>query len=99
MKLQQRVDVMYVGRTGQHTRDGIERAMTMHAGEGRILAWARDPDGGNGHVITLSTGDPLRTRTLRETAIAVLMLASAHHGDQRTARRAARQAAARNPES
>src|ERR1700744_3097513 len=74
MPLQQSVTVY---ADGTHTRDSIERGLSLHREEGRIIRWGRDPDGGNGAIISLSPGAPAATRTLRETALFVLGLGSA----------------------
>lgn len=74
MGLQQAVTI---GGTRQ-TRDGIERALDVHAAGRRISFWTRAmPPHQHGHRIGLNGRDVLVTRSLRESALAVLVLASA----------------------
>jgi hypothetical protein len=60
----------------RESREGIERALTHHAEHGRIGVWSRGAHD-SGHTICLIGGRWLETRSLRETALVVLALASA----------------------
>jgi hypothetical protein len=60
----------------RYNRESVERALDLHAREGRIRHW-RPNYGTAGHVITTSPGDALVTRTLRETMLVAQGLASA----------------------
>jgi len=62
-----------------YTRASVERALEVHQRQRRIIRWVRDPDHGEGHVITLNLGETVTTRSLRETRLVVLGLASAGH--------------------
>ena len=62
----------------RQTRDGIERALDVHARGHRIESWTRAmPPHQHGHRIGLNGGTVLVTRSLRESALAALLLASA----------------------
>jgi len=74
MALQQAVTVDGV----RQSRDGIERALDVHVRGGRIEFWTRAMrPHQDGHRIGLNDGTVLVARSLRETALAVLVLASA----------------------
>lgn len=80
MTLQQNVTIEGAGR---QSRAGIERALTLHAGQRRIRFWtpALLPHQ-DGHRIGLTGGTVLVTRSLRESALAALVLAGAAQGTQ-----------------
>lgn len=62
----------------RQSRDGIERALDVHVRGGRIRFWTRAMrPHQDGHRIGLNDGTVLAARSLRETALAVLVLASA----------------------
>jgi hypothetical protein len=80
-------DSVHLGEDiGRLQREGIERALTGHANSNRIIRWTREQHAtheGDGHLIILTNGHCLATRNLRETAIAVQLLASAAQGDRK----------------
>jgi len=62
----------------RQTRDGIERALDVHTRGRRIRFWTRAiPPHQDGHRIGLDDGTVLVARSLRETALITLVLASA----------------------
>jgi len=76
---------------GRQTRDGIERALDVHTGGCRIRFWTRAmPPHQDGHRIGLAGGSVLVTRSLRETALIALVLASAAQAASRQETDAAR---------
>lgn len=60
-----------------YSRNSVQRALQSHKINGRIKDWTRDVYG-PGHVITVTNGDMLTTRTLHESYVFVVALASAH---------------------
>jgi hypothetical protein len=62
----------------RQNREGIERALTYHARHKRVEWWTRAMrPHESGHRIGLAGGSTLVTRSLRESAIVALVLASA----------------------
>lgn len=60
----------------KYDRDAIERALKLHHEAGRIGQWMRNASN-HGHTIMLNDFAPVVTRTLRESHLVVLGLASA----------------------
>lgn len=68
--------------TVRYSRETIEQALDFHQSQERIKAWKRG-DPGPGYLIRPVGGELLQTRSLRETWLCMIMLASAHNATQK----------------